>query len=112
MNHEDNDVISIKILDRTYKIKCTPSEAHDLQNSARYLDEQMRKVRQGGMVTNTDRVAVVTALNICHELLELRKKQNQNIELVNQRIHDLHDRVKKTLEPVDICLPEAKKVEI
>ncbi len=97
MNDEANNLIAIKILDRTYKIKCTSSEAQALQDSARYVDEQMRKIRQTGMITNTDRVAVVTALNICHELLQIRRQQNQCIDMMKQRIQDLHDRVKNSL---------------
>lgn len=94
---DDNSVIDIKILDRTYKIKCTSDEARELQESAKYLDEQMRKVRQTGQVMNTDRVAVVTALNICNELLQLKQQQTQSLQTIKQRIQDLRERVKNFL---------------
>jgi len=97
MNDEPDKLTAVKILDRTYKIKCPPDEAYDLQASAQYVDEQMRKIRQSGVVINTDRVAIVTALNISHELFQLRKQQNQSITIMKQRIHDLHNRVKKFL---------------
>ena len=98
MNDEhENDVIDIKILDRTYKIKCNASESHELQASARYLDEKMRKVRQAGSSMNTDRVAVVTALNIAHELLLLKQEQNNTTQTLKQRVADLRERVKNFL---------------
>ncbi len=97
MNHEDNDVISIKILDRTYKIECTPSEAHDLQNSARYLDEQMRQIRQSGNITSTDRVAIVTALNISHELMQLKNQKDNYINMMNHQIQDIQKRIQNLL---------------
>lgn len=93
----NNHVIDIKILDRTYKIKCTPYEARELQVSAKHVDERMRKACHPGPTTNTDRVAVVTALNICHELLQLKQEQTQALQLMNQRIQNLRDRVKNFL---------------
>ena len=96
-DHLKNDVIDIKILDRVYKIKCTSEEARELQDSAQYLDEQMRKVRQSGSIMNTDRIAVVTALNICHELLQLKQEQTQITQIVKQRVRDLGERVKNFL---------------
>lgn len=96
MNDSDN-VISIKILERIYKIKCPPEEAHDLQEAARYVDEQMRKIRQSGNITNTDRIAVVVALNICHELFTLKKQKNNYIDTMSQRIQELQHRIQKFL---------------
>lgn len=95
------NIIAIKILDRTYNIKCLPEEAQDLQESARYVDEQMRKLRQSSSITNTDRIAVVTALNICHELLVLKKQQNQCIDSMNERIHDMQQRIQNYLAATD-----------
>lgn len=92
-----NKVIDIKILDRVYKIKCTHDEARELQAAEKYLDEQMRKMRQASTVPNTDRVAVVTALNVCNELLKLKQQQNQLIQIINQRLQDLGNRVKNSL---------------
>ena len=95
------NVVTIKILDRLYKIKCSPKEAHDLQESAQYVDEQMRKIRQFGHVTSTDRVAVVAALNIYNELLQLKKQKNQCIDLTNQRIIELQRRIAAKLAEED-----------
>ena len=97
MSNDNSNVIDIKILDRIYKIKCTPEEARELKASAKYVDEQMRKVRQSGSVMNTDRVAVVTALNICNELLQLKQQQTHSLQMINQRLQHLRDRVKNSL---------------
>ena len=72
---EVNHLISVKILDREYTVRCPKDEGKTLQEAAQYLDEQMSVVRQSGTITSADRVAVVTALNITHELLELRNKK-------------------------------------
>ena len=46
-------VIAISIMDRTYQIKCPQEEAAQLQESARYLDQQMRKIHQSAQTNNT-----------------------------------------------------------
>lgn len=97
MKNDNDHVISVAILNRTYKIKCTPDEEYQLRDSARYVDQQMRKVSQSGTIMNTDRVAVVTALNICHELLQLKQEQTKSTQLMNQQLQNLLKRLKNSL---------------
>ena len=97
MNDENNNLIAIKILDRTYQIKCTPSEAQDLQESAKIVDAQMRKARQTGTTGGLERIAILVALNLCQEVLHLKRQQNLAIDSMNERIQSLHDRVKSFL---------------
>ncbi len=95
MNPEN--VITIKILERFYKIKCSPQESIELQEAAQYLDEQMRRVRQSGPVSSPDRMAIVVALNIYCELLRLRKQKNQSIDNITQRISELQRKIDASL---------------
>ena len=96
------NIVTIKILDRLYKIKCTAKDAIDLQESAHYVDEQMRKIRQAGHITSTDRMAVVAALNICKELMDLKKERKiQCVDAMNQRIIDIQQRIEEKLAEKD-----------
>lgn len=97
MSDAKDNTLSVTILGRSYKIKCPPNQAQELQESAHYVDEQMRKVQQASNINSTDRVAVVTALNICHELIQLKKQKNNYIEIMNQRIQDLQHRIENFL---------------
>lgn len=94
---DNGNIISIKILDRTYNIKCPTEEAHELQQAAQLLDERMREFRQSAGSSSTDRVAIVAALNFCHELMVLKKQKNSYIDGMNQRIKDLQDRIQNFL---------------
>ena len=105
MNDDENHVLSVKILDRHYQIKCPLDQTQALQESATYIDQQMRKFRQNSQVNNTERVAIITALNLCHELMQLRKQKNNYIDVMNQRIQDLQHRIENflaTSEPVEV----------
>jgi cell division protein ZapA len=69
MKSKSADGITIHVLDKEYKIACSEEERHDLQRSADYLDNKMREIRESGKIIGSDRIAVMAALNITHELL-------------------------------------------
>ena len=83
---DSNNIVSIKILDRTYRIKCPQDEVSQLQESVHYLDEQMRKIRQSGNINTVEHVAVVAALNIARELMTYKKQNNTYIDIVHEAI--------------------------
>ena len=63
---------SVTILDKEYQVACPPEQQAELLLSARHLDEQMRAIRSTGKVIGLERIAVMAALNISHELLKTR----------------------------------------
>lgn len=68
--------LDIFILDKAYKIACPVNERDNLRRAAQYLDRKMREIRGGGKVMGLDKIAVIAALNICHELLGLRQQDD------------------------------------
>lgn len=70
--------IKVHLLGKEYPIACSEDEMHDLLIAARFLDERMRKIRETGRVIGTERIAIMAALNIAHELLQA---QNENRRL-------------------------------
>lgn len=100
MTDANDHIVSIKILDRTYQVKCPPDEIAQLQESATYLDEQMRKMRHTGAstVNSVERLAVVAALNLCRELTMYKKQNNTYIDVVHDQIKLLQTRIQKFLE--------------
>jgi cell division protein ZapA len=64
--------VSVKILDKEYQVSCPEEEVDALTSSARFLDQQMRQIRESGKVFGLDRIAVMAALNLANELLQKR----------------------------------------
>lgn len=62
--------IKVHLLGKEYPIGCAEDEQHDLLIAARFLDERMRKIRETGRVIGTERIAIMAALNIAHELVQ------------------------------------------
>jgi cell division protein ZapA len=90
--------VSIRILDREYTVGCEPGERDSLLAAARMLEAKMREVRGSNRVAALDRVAVLAALNLAHELQQLRddsqhreRELTRTLDDVNRRLDDLFD---------------------
>jgi cell division protein ZapA len=64
----------VTILGREYKVACKEGERAELADAVAYLDRQMREIRDRGKVAGIDRIAVMAALNIAHDLLRERRR--------------------------------------
>jgi cell division protein ZapA len=62
-------MLDVAILGREYRIACKESEREELQQAVQFLDRRMREIRDSGKVAGTERIAVMAALNIAHDLL-------------------------------------------
>lgn len=71
------EALTIEVLDKQYTVTCPPDEKQDLLESARILNDRLKEVRGGGKVLGTERMAVMTALNVIHEYTLLQKAQAQ-----------------------------------
>ena len=67
---EQPTTVEVKILDKDYLVACPPEAQEALRQAARHLDTKMREIRASGKVFGTERIAVMAALNITHDLLE------------------------------------------
>lgn len=72
---QGSEAVSIRILDREYTVGVSPDERDSLAAAARLLDQKMREVRGANRMAAVDRVAVLAALNLAHELQQLRDEQ-------------------------------------
>jgi cell division protein ZapA len=65
----ETSTLEVFILDKSYRINCPENEQESLRASAQYLDRKMREIRSSGKIIGLERIAVIAALNIAHELL-------------------------------------------
>jgi cell division protein ZapA len=64
--------LDVSILGREYRVACKESERAELLQAVQFLDRRMREIRDTGKVVGSERIAVMAALNITHELLGLK----------------------------------------
>ena len=85
--------VTVHILDKEYCIACPADERANLESAARYLDGKMREIRSGGKVIGADRIAVMAALNITHDLLHKQQRLDQEADSTRAKVRDLLERV-------------------
>ncbi len=85
-----SEAVNIRILDREYTIGVGPEERDGLIAAARLLDAKMREVRGNNRMAAVDRIAVLAALNIAHDLQQLRQEQEARDHEITHALRDLH----------------------
>ena len=98
--------VSVNILDKEYQVACPPEQEAELIVSASYLDKQMRSIRESGKVIGLERIAVMAALNISHELLQA-SEQDQAAE---DGVSD--DEVSSLARKIDEAIFSLRQMEI
>lgn len=79
-----NETVFVKILDKEYQVACPREERQALVESAQLLDERMKAIRGTGAVIGLERIAVMAALNLSHELLQAKNAGNSSGSTINQ----------------------------
>jgi cell division protein ZapA len=86
----------IHIMGKDYLIKCHETEIDSLKSAATFLEKQMQQMRDSGMLS-VDRIAVMTALNIAHQFLNLENQSNTHSHVIQQRLRELQNKVEVAL---------------
>lgn len=85
-----SEPVNVRILDREFTVGVEPGERDSLVAAATLLDSRMRELRGSNRMAALDRVAVLTALNLAHELLQLRTQAEQRDQAINRTLGELN----------------------
>jgi cell division protein ZapA len=95
--------MDVIIMGREFRVTCPDEEHEQLLQAVAYLDKKMRQIRDSGKVIGSERVAIMAALNVTHELLTARNKEGFDMDEFKRRI----DHMQATLDAV---MPEQDKL--
>ena len=70
--------LKISILDKEYQVNCQTDERDALVRSAKLLNDKMDEIRHGSHIIGLERVAVMAALNISHDLIKAQNSVSQD----------------------------------
>lgn len=101
---EETIPVTVKILEKDYRIACAPNHKESLEDSAALLNNKMHEIRSSGKVIGSDRIAVMAALNLAHDLLQ-QQQTTANDSQLKQHIRRLR-------EKIDGAVYESKQMEI
>jgi cell division protein ZapA len=65
----DPKALQVTVMGREFRVACPENEHKELLEAVDYLNKKMDEIRDGGKVVGVERIAIMAALNIAHELL-------------------------------------------
>ena len=95
----------VHILDKEYLVACPDDEREALFASAEFLTDKMKEIRDSGKIVGADRIAVMAALNMAHELLENKTVKSDYQLDISKRIRALQDKI-------DVALNNGNQLEL
>ena len=92
--------VEVRILDRDYTVGVAADERDSLRAAARMLDARMREIRGSNRMVSLDRLAVLAALNLAHELQQAREERDAHERELARVLDGLDRRLDGLLGPV------------
>lgn len=93
MQSSNTDQVAIQILGKEFLINCPHESQPELMTTTQLLDQRMKAIKARGKVFGLDRIAVMAALNLTHELLKVQ----QELDALKSQQQQLTARIAKTL---------------
>ena len=90
---EGADTVEVTLLGRSYRVACEEKERESLMQAVAYLDAKMNDIRKAGKVTGAERIAVMAALNVAHELLGMRLGGGFDLGKAKRRINAIESKI-------------------
>lgn len=91
--------VNVRILDREFTVGVAAGEREGLTAAAHLLDARMREIRGGNRMAGLDQVAVLAALNLAHEMLQLKRDLEQRDAALNRTLGELNRKLDGLFDP-------------
>jgi len=101
MSSEKSNTLDVTILDREFRVACPKEERAELLDAVAYLDKNMREIRDAGKITSIERIAIMAALNIAHELLTMRLGNGFDMSDFKRRMESMQAAIDTVLADQD-----------
>ena len=86
---------------KEYRIACPEDEKENLRASADLLNDKLNEIKKQGSVIGTERIAIMAALNMSHEILHNQSVIVEHDDL-NQRIDNLSERISDSMRDIQL----------
>jgi cell division protein ZapA len=88
-------------MDKEYRIGCPEEEKDNLRASADLLNDKINEIKQQGSVIGSERIAIMTALNMCHEILHNQSITTEHNDL-NKRIDAISEHITESMRDIQL----------
>jgi len=94
---ESLESVELNVMGRVYRVGCKPEQHHLLSQAAHKLNKAVDELRVKAKGSSNEQLAIMVALNLCHELLLEKNRIHQYSESMEQRIMQLNDVIQEAL---------------
>jgi len=101
MSGDKIKTLDVTILDREFRVACPDDERSELLEAVAYLDRNMREIRDAGKIASVERIAIMAALNIAHELLTTRLGSGFDMSDFKRRMNSMQAAIDTVLADQD-----------
>lgn len=108
----NNAGIYVKILDKEFQVACPEGSETELSEAAAYLDQQMQTIRKGGKIVGVERIAIMAALNIAHEMLAEQRQNDEYIKHIDERVISLVEQLQDAISNIGTEKQEEKSLNL
>ena len=91
------NTLDVKILDRDLRVACPENERDALLSAVTYLNKKMTEIRDAGKIVNVERIAIMAALNIAHELLSTKVGRGVDLADLTRRMASMQAAIDQEL---------------
>ena len=95
---ENSIPVTVRIADKEYKISCPEGEHESLLASALRVSADMKSMRASGKALGSEKIAVMVALNIAHELINAQGLSSSDDAHISERLDSLQQSVDMALK--------------
>ncbi len=92
--------VTITLLDKQYQINCKQEEREELVESARLLNSKLSEIKNGGSVIGLERIAIMAALNLTHELVRAQKSGDTG-EVIGAGLERLQSKISSAIDALN-----------
>lgn len=95
------NTLNVTILDRELRVACPDDEREALMDAVAYLNKKMVEIRDTGKIVNAERIAIMAALNISHELLTMKLGRGVDLGNLTRRMASMQTAIDQALAEQD-----------
>jgi cell division protein ZapA len=99
--NDTTKTLEIKLLDRELRVACPEEERGELLDAVAFLDKRMREIRAAGKIASVERIALMAALNITHELLGMKVGRGIDLSDFKRRMDSMQAAIDEALAEQD-----------
>lgn len=94
----------VTVMGRVFKVSCAPDDEKDLLAAVELVDRTMGDIRDAGKIVGNERIAIMAALNIAHDLLRIRSGKGVDTADMRRKVSAMRATITEVLADVQDSL--------